>query len=50
MKDPHVPGSAGEQEGPALPRYEPPTIRILDEEEVLSSFQVTQASLSWWYM
>jgi hypothetical protein len=30
--------------------YEPPRVRVIEEEEVLSSFQVTQASLSWWYM
>ena len=33
-----------------LPKYEPPQIQLMDEEEVLSSFQVTQANMSWWYM
>ncbi len=39
------PASAAES---VLPPYEPPQIRLLDEEEVLSTFQVTQAGFSWW--
>lgn len=31
-----------------LPPYEPPRIKLLDEEEVLSTFQVTQAGYTWW--
>lgn len=49
MKDPRTQSPASADPA-SLPEYEPPSIRILDEEEVLSSFQVTQASLSWWYM
>lgn len=30
--------------------YEAPTIRAMDETEVLSSFQVTVAGISWWVM
>jgi hypothetical protein len=30
--------------------YEPPSIRVMDEKEVLSSFQVTVASITWWVM
>jgi hypothetical protein len=28
--------------------YEPPRIKLIDEDEVLSTFQVTQAGYSWW--
>ncbi len=31
-----------------LPRYEPPRIKLIDEEEVLSTFQITQAGYTWW--
>jgi hypothetical protein len=34
----------------AMPRYETPSIRVMDESEVLSAFQVTVAGLSWWTM
>ena len=30
--------------------YEPPSIRVMDEKEVLSSFQVTVAAITWWVM
>jgi hypothetical protein len=33
-----------------LPPYETPSIRVMDEKEVLSSFQVTVASITWWVM
>ncbi len=31
-----------------LPPYEPPRIKLIDEEEVLSTFQITQAGYTWW--
>jgi hypothetical protein len=34
----------------ALPAYQKPTIRVMDEKEVLSAFQVTVAGISWWVM
>jgi hypothetical protein len=34
----------------ALPEYEKPSITIMNEEEVLSSFQITQAFTTWWTM
>ena len=34
----------------ALPAYQKPSIRVLDEKEVLSAFQVTVAAISWWVM
>ena len=41
-------GSAGS----ARPAYEPPTVRVMNEEEVLRAFQVTAAgamiSTNWW--
>ena len=33
-----------------LPRYQNPSIRELDEKEVLSAFQVTVAAVTWWVM
>ena len=30
--------------------YQKPSIRELDEKEVLSAFQVTVAALTWWVM
>jgi hypothetical protein len=30
--------------------YEPPSIRVMDEKDVLSSFQVTVAGITWWVM
>ena len=30
--------------------YVSPTITVMDEEEVLSAFQVTVAAISWWVM
>jgi len=32
------------------PKYEPPTIRLMDETEILRAFQFTSASISWWTM
>ena len=34
----------------ALPPYQKPNIRTMDEKEVLSAFQVTVAGTSWWVM
>jgi hypothetical protein len=33
-----------------LPAYQKPTIRMMDEKEVLSAFQVTVAATTWWVM
>lgn len=30
--------------------YETPSIRVMDEKDVLSSFQVTVAGITWWVM
>ena len=33
------------------PQYEPPVVRVMNEAEVLSAFQVTAATtVSWWVM
>lgn len=29
--------------------YEPPTIKVLDESEMLAQFQITSAGTSWWF-
>jgi len=34
----------------AVRPYEAPTIRVMDENEVLSAFQVTVAAGTWWVM
>ena len=34
----------------ALPAYQKPIIRVMDEKEVLSAFQVTVAAITWWVM
>ena len=33
-----------------LPTYQKPSIRVMDEKEVLSAFQVTVAAATWWVM
>jgi hypothetical protein len=33
-----------------LPDYQKPSIRMMDEKEVLSAFQVTVAATTWWVM
>jgi hypothetical protein len=30
------------------PAYEAPSVRVMTEEEILRSFQVTQAMMTWW--
>jgi hypothetical protein len=37
-------------EATATRPYEAPTIRVMDEQEVLSAFQVTVAATTWWSM
>ena len=41
-------GRQGQQS--KLPDYEKPSIRMMDEKEVLSAFQVTVAATTWWVM
>jgi hypothetical protein len=36
--------------GIELPAYQKPSIRVMDEKEVLSAFQVTVAAITWWVM
>ena len=38
------------QDGATVRPYEAPSIRVMDEQEVLSAFQVTVAAASWWGM
>lgn len=37
-------------EGSELPAYQKPSVRAMDEKEVLSAFQVTVAAITWWVM
>lgn len=30
------------------PSYQAPTVRVLDETEMLAAFQITSAGTSWW--
>lgn len=45
-----------DQEGKALndtiakPRYEAPTVKVMDESEVLTAFQVTAAGATVWWV
>ena len=39
-----------DKDGVAVRPYEAPSIRVMDEQEVLSSFQVTVAAITWWGM
>ena len=39
----------GKNVPPSRP-YEPPTVQVLSEADVLKSFQVTSAAGSWWGM
>lgn len=41
--------SRSEETSPPRP-YVTPSIRAMDEKEVLSSFQVTVAAITWWVM
>jgi len=34
--------------GKPLPGYEPPRLTVLDETDVLKTFQITSAGISWW--
>lgn len=38
------------QDGNTVRPYEAPSIRVMDEQEVLSAFQVTVAATTWWVM
>lgn len=33
----------------AKPKYEPPVVRVMDEAEVLTAFQVTAAGATMWW-
>ena len=39
-----------ETERPELPIYESPKIEAMTEDEVLRTFQVTHAGMSWWVL
>jgi len=38
------------QDQSALPTYEPPRLTVMNEDEVLSSFQVPVVATTWWVM
>jgi len=40
----------GDASNVGLPTYEKPRLTVMQEEEVLSSFQVTHAAITWWLM
>ncbi|MFY9687355.1 MAG: hypothetical protein WAJ88_16265 [Pseudolabrys sp.] len=51
MEKADVVGHATQTDGRSgLPDYEKPSIRMMDEKEVLSAFQVTVAATTWWVM
>lgn len=42
--------STSTKESEQKPKYEPPRIRVMTEQEVLSAFQVTAAGTSMWWL
>jgi hypothetical protein len=38
------------QEQSTLPAYEPPRLTVMNEDEVLSAFQVPVVATTWWVM
>ena len=50
MGNMEIRGLAQGQDDTALRPYEAPSIRVMDEQEVLSAFQVTVAAITWWGM
>lgn len=38
------------QAQPTLPAYEPPRLTVMNEDEVLSAFQVPVVATTWWVM
>jgi hypothetical protein len=42
--------SRNENVDSATQSYQKPAIRVLDEKDVLSAFQVTVAAATWWVM
>jgi hypothetical protein len=43
-------GSLAEKNTSERPKYERPSVRVLNEEEILSAFQVVQAGGSTWWV
>lgn len=39
-----------ENEKDERPAYLPPKVTVMNEAEVLKSFQITSAGISWWIM
>lgn len=42
--------SLGNSEASTLPAYEPPRLTVMNEDEVLSAFQVPVVATTWWVM
>jgi len=45
-KDEVIPSASAAE----LPVYESPTVKVMNEDEVLSKFQITSAGITWWVM
>jgi hypothetical protein len=43
-----TPSQTPEATTTARPTYEAPRIRVMTEQEILSSFQITQSMPAWW--
>jgi hypothetical protein len=48
--EPNAPRMPTPDHSTAPPLYRVPTVRMMDESEVLAAFQVTSAGLTWWTM
>lgn len=45
---PTVPAQKSEAQASVLPAYEPPRLTVMDENQVMSVFQVPVVAGSWW--
>ncbi len=48
MPEPGLESSVGTVEEKVRPRYEKPRIQPMSEQEILNTFQITQAMATWW--
>ena len=48
MTHDHNPDRTDLPSGLAKPQYEPPTITVMSDAEILTAFQITPAATTWW--
>lgn len=47
-KSASIPEAKAKPAASGRPAYEPPRVTVMDEADVLKTFQFTSASISWW--